>query len=76
MIALTPAEIRLRSRTAVAIGDDHFRDEAGGFRLGLDRADHFLAPAIADQRVGDADDEFIGGRGAGGERGQRNRAEQ
>ena len=51
--------------TAVAVGDDHLGDHARSLRLGLDRADHFLAPTIADQRVGDADHIFAGGlRGA------------
>ena len=74
MIALTPAEIRLR-RSAICSAGPPLRLATMTFETmpeasacGLDRADHFLAPAVADQRVGDADDKFVGGRRAAGER--------
>ena len=49
----------LLRRTAIAVGDNDLRDLARRFRLGLDRADHLFAPAVADQRIGDADDILV-----------------
>ena len=87
MMALTPAEIRLR-RSAICSDGPPLRlatmtletmPEAS--RLRLDRADHLLAPAVADQRVGDADHIFVGRLGAAasassGERGSDAHARQ
>ena len=64
-VAMRPLEAVLDRQLAVgavlAVGDDHLRDLARRFRLGLDRADHLFTPAVADQRIGDAHHIFIGG---------------
>ena len=44
----------LFGRAAVAVDDDHFVDKPAGGRLGLDGADHLLAPAVADQGIAHA----------------------
>ena len=47
----------LLRRTAVARDGDDLADLTTGERLGLDRADHLLPPAVAGERVADADHE-------------------
>ena len=72
MIALTPAEISVREIRDLlgwprfAIGQDDLGHEARSERFGLDRADEFLTPAIADMGVGDPDHELLRGAGAAG----------
>ena len=48
----------LLGRSGFAIGENDLRNQAGGERLRLDRADELFAPAIADMRVRDPDDEL------------------
>ena len=52
----------LLGRAAVAGDGDDFADLAAGERLGLDRADHLLPPAVAGEGVAHADDEVTAGR--------------
>ena len=44
---------------AIAVGENDFGDLARRERFGLDRADHLLTPAIADEGIGNADDVFL-----------------
>ena len=56
------AQIRdLLGRARFAIGKNDFRNQAGRKRLGFDRANELLAPAVSDMRVGDPNDELLGG---------------
>ena len=56
--------LELAGGVGVAVGDVERVDLARGERLGLDRADHLLAPAVALHGVGDAD-LVAGGEGRG-----------
>ena len=64
------AQVRdLLGRLRFAIGQNDLRNQARCERFGFDRADEFLAPAIADMSIGDPDYELLSGaRAADGRR--------